>query len=234
MDGIQRSISAGHSCVRASTAAVSGGLSFASALLAGILAFAAAPSACIANISSGGFRNVPSVGQAGAGHTAIPDALAETSLHSEKSSAVRRDGRSRLTILDTVPAKNFEMRLRLKVLPGASEDVGGVAIRLTERGSYYVLKVDVARNRVTFARVADGRSTEIVGVDSNISLDAWHMFAIRAEDGQFGVSLDGHWLFTAYDQTLRQPGRVALWREPGSAMRFAPIIIEPLPITEQP
>ncbi len=126
------------------------------------------------------------------------------------------------------------MRLRLKALPGAEEDIGGVAIRLTERGSYYVLKLDVARSRVAFARVADGRSTEIIGVDLNISRDAWHTVAIRAEDGQFGVSLDGHWLFTAYDKRLRQPGRVAFWREPGSVMRFDPIIIEPLPITERP
>jgi hypothetical protein len=234
MDGIQYPISARPWFGRAATAAVSAGRSLALALFAGTLAIGAAPSAGIADIAPGGLGNVSSIGQARANLTAIPDEAAEASLDSEKSSAVRRDDRSRLTILDAIPPKNFEMRLRLKALPGTAEDIGGVAIRLTERGNYYVLKVDAARSRVAFARVADGRSTEIIGVDSTISLDTWHLVAIRAEDGQFGVSLDGHWLFTAYDKTLRQPGRVAFWNEPGSAMRFDPIIIEPLPMTEQP
>jgi hypothetical protein len=234
MDGIQHPTAAGHRSERPSAVAANVGRSLALALLAGMLAIAAGPRAAIANVSSGGVRDVPSGRQLGAGYTTIPDAQADASLKSEGTIALRRGDRSRLTILDAVPPKNFEMRLRLKALPGAAQDIGGVAIRLTERGNYYVLKIDFATSRVAFARVADGRSTEIIGVDSNLALDAWHTLAIRAEDGRFGVSLDGHWLFTAYDETLRQPGRIAFWREPGSTMQFDPIVIEPLPMTGRP
>ena len=205
------------------------------ALLLGTLGFVAAPRAGTASIVPHDIDHIPSVGQAPTDHTLIPDAPPETNLDSGKSKVMRQDDRPpHLSILDATPRKNFEMRLRLKALPGPAEDIGGVVLRLTERGNYYVLKVDVTRNRVVFARVSNGRLTEIIGVDSNISRDAWHTFAIRAEDGRFAVSLDGQWLFTAYDETLRKPGRVAFWRKPGSAMRFDPVAIEPLPANEQP
>jgi len=203
----------------------------ARALLAATLAIGAAPGIGVANVSSGTFENAPSIGSAPEGRITIPDARAQAKLEAEKSTQVRRNGRYGLTVLDTVPPKNFEMQLRVMALP-SSQGTGGVAFRMTGRGSYYALEIDAGRNRIAFARVTNGRSIEIAGVDSSIALDKWHTLAIRAEEGRFAVALDGQWLFTAYDETLRQPGRVALWRERDSAMRLDPVLIQPLPTME--
>jgi hypothetical protein len=186
-------------------------------------------------VASASAQVVPNIRQVPARDSGIPDAPAASRLEFEESGIVRPDDQARLTILDTVARKNFRIEFRLKAATGYAETLGGVAIRLTESGNYYVLKVDMVRKRIAFIRKAGGRATEIIGVDTDISPDAWFTFVIQVEDGRFAVSLDGRWLFTAYDEALRQPGRIALWRTPGSAgLRFDPVAILPLPTAGPP
>jgi hypothetical protein len=52
---------------------------------------------------------------------------------------------------------------------------------------------------------------------------------VRARDNEFVVSLDGVWVFTAFDKTLSQSGRIALWTKGDSVTRFDQIEIAPLP-----
>jgi hypothetical protein len=47
------------------------------------------------------------------------------------------------------------------------------------------------------------------------------------------VSLDGSWVFTGFDKTLSQPGRIALWTKGDSITRFDSIAITPLPAVEE-
>ena len=86
---------------------------------------------------------------------------------------------------------------------------------------------------MSFLLVSRGMATEIVGVDSDMAVDTWHSLTIRAEDERFMVSIDGNWLFTAYDPTLSRPGRIALWTNADAAIRFDRIAIAPLPVQEQ-
>jgi hypothetical protein len=52
---------------------------------------------------------------------------------------------------------------------------------------------------------------------------------VRAKDDEFVVSLDGIWVFTGFDKTLSQAGRIALWTKGDSVTRFDQIAIAPLP-----
>ena len=102
-------------------------------------------------------------------------------------------------------------------------------MRLSSLQDYYLIQVDAMRDRVLFSRVSNGASEEIVGVDADIASHSWHTLTVRAEDDEFVVSLDGSWVFTAFDKTLSQAGRIALWTKGDSVTRFDRIEIAPLP-----
>jgi hypothetical protein len=89
--------------------------------------------------------------------------------------------------------------------------------------------LDALRVRVLFSLVNDGVSNELVAVDADIASQTWHTLTVRAVGDEFVVSLDGNWVFTGFDKTLSQAGRIALWTKGDSVTRFDQIEIAPLP-----
>jgi hypothetical protein len=81
--------------------------------------------------------------------------------------------------------------------------------------------------------VSNGASKEIEAVDADIASHSWHTLTVRAKDDEFVVSLDGTWVFTGFDKTLSQAGRIALWTQGDSVTRFDSIAITPLPAAEE-
>jgi hypothetical protein len=65
------------------------------------------------------------------------------------------------------------------------------------------------------------------------ALYCWHTLTVRAKDNEFVVSLDGIWMFTAFDRTLSQAGRIALWAQGDGVTRFDSIAITPLAAAEE-
>jgi hypothetical protein len=98
-------------------------------------------------------------------------------------------------------------------LRGTSDQGGGLAVRLSSPQDYYLIQLDALRDRVVFARMSDGGLQEIVGVDADIATHDWHTLTVLAKDDEFVVSLDGSWVFTAFDK--RWPGRAASRFGPG-------------------
>jgi hypothetical protein len=121
--------------------------------------------------------------------------------------------------------KDFEVALRLK--PTSSQAKGGVALRLRTPHDYYAVQIDAMNEKVVFSRVSQGKSAEIAAVESTIG-NAWHSLNIRAQGNRFTVTLDGKWLFTAYDAVLSRPGRVALWTSRDGAVEFDGFSVKPL------
>jgi hypothetical protein len=161
--------------------------------------------------------------------TIVHDATAMAGLALEQSGAEATEDRFPLAISKTAPLKNVEVSLRLKATGGTSDRDGGIALRLRKPNNYYLVQLDALRDRVLFSLVTDGVPEEIVGVDADIASHTWHTLAVRANDDQFVVSLDGTWVFTGFDKTLFEPGRIALWTKGDSVTRFDQIEIAPLP-----
>jgi hypothetical protein len=133
-----------------------------------------------------------------------------------------------LAICQPTAPKNSDLSLRFKVLQGAHEG-GGVAFRMATPEVYYLVKIDVLRDRAALVLVNNGTEEEIVAVDADVAVNAWHTLAIRAQDDRFTVYLNGTWIFTGYDKTLAHAGRTALWAEPGGTTRFDRITMGPIP-----
>ena len=132
-----------------------------------------------------------------------------------------------LAIYSAASPKDAEISLRIKATGGTEDQGGGIVLRLTAPDSYYLVEMDARRDRVAFLRVANGATEEIVGVDADIATNEWHRLAVRAVDDEFVVSLDGAWVFTAFDKALSSAGRIALWTAADSVTRFDSITIVP-------
>jgi hypothetical protein len=161
--------------------------------------------------------------------TVVGDATAAAGLAIEQSGVQTTEDRFPLAIYKPASLKNAEISLRIYAAGGKSDQGGGVAVRLKTPENYYLVQLDALRDRVLFSLVSNGASEEIAGVDADIASHTWHTLTVRAVDDQFTVSLDGIWVFTGFDQTLSQPGRVALWTKGDSVTRFDQIEIVPLP-----
>jgi hypothetical protein len=159
----------------------------------------------------------------------IPDTTASPGTAIEYIRATTTEAAEALAICHTAALKNGDVSLRFKSNSGASHQGGGLAIRMATPKDYYLVKVDVLRNRAVLLQVSNGLEEEIVGVDADVAADVWHTLAVRAQDDRFTVYLDGAWIFTGYDKSFPHAGRIALWAEPGSATRFDRITIGPTP-----
>jgi Domain of Unknown Function (DUF1080) len=137
-----------------------------------------------------------------------------------------------LAICQSAALKNSDLSLRFKVLHGAHGG-GGVAFRMATREVYYLVKIDVLRDRALLLLVKNGTEEQIVAVDADVAANAWHTLAVRAQDDRFTVYLNGIWIFTGYDKTLAHAGRIALWAEPGSTTLFDRITMGPTPSVGQ-
>ncbi len=165
--------------------------------------------------------------------TVVGDATAAAGLAIEQSGAQTTEDRFALAISKTASLKNAEISVRLQATGGKSDRDSGLALRLRTPENYYLVELDALRDRVLFSLVNDGASNEIVAVDADIASHTWHTLTVRAVDDEFVVSLDGNWLFTGFDKTLSQAGRIALWTKGDSVTRFDSIAITPLPAAEE-
>jgi hypothetical protein len=165
--------------------------------------------------------------------TVVSDATAKSGMAVEQAGVQAAEDRYPLAIYKAASFKNAEVSLRLKTVAGKSDESGGLAVRLSSPQNYYLVQLDALRDRVLLSLVSNGISREIVGVDADIASHTWHDLTVRAKDDQFIVSLDGVWLFTGFDKTLPQAGRIALWTKGDSVTRFDSIAISPLSTSEE-
>jgi len=179
------------------------------------------------------FELSPSSKAKQASWTVVRDATAKTGVAIEQAGVKSAEDRFPLAIYKSASLKNAEISLRLNAAGGNSNQGGGVAVRLSSPQDYYLVQLDALRDRILLSRVTNGVSEEIVGVDADIASRTWHTLTIRAKDDQFIVSLDGTWMFTAFDKTPSQAGRIALWTEGDSITQFDSIAFTPLPASEE-
>jgi hypothetical protein len=163
--------------------------------------------------------------------TVVQDATAKAGLALEQSGIPGEE--DKFALYKPASLQNAEISLRLKADGGKSDRVGGVAVRMSSPQDYYLIQVDARREMVLFLRVSEGATEEVAGVDADITSHSWHTLTVRAKDDEFGVSLDGAWVFTTFDKALSQPGRIALWTKGDSVTRFDSIAIGHLSISEE-
>ena len=136
----------------------------------------------------------------------------------------RSEDRFALCVAPTA-ARDLDVSVRFHTVGGRVERVAGIAIRVVDAGTYYVVRADARQNNVRLYRVASGVATPIGNRDITVTEDDWHSLRLRAFGDIFQVSLDGARLFEASDRAIRQPGRIGLWTKSDAATHFERLMV---------
>ena len=138
------------------------------------------------------------------------------------------DDRFPLAIYRPFSGRNVYVSIRFMPVSGNIDRAGGVVVRLTSAGDYYLARANALENNVRFYRVVGGKRQMIAGVDANVPSGAWHTLGIAARDDRFIILFNGRELFGATDATFPGPGRVGLWTKADSVTWFESIRIRSL------
>jgi hypothetical protein len=138
------------------------------------------------------------------------------------------DERFPLAIYRPFSGRNVYVSIRFMPVSGKVDRAGGVVVRLTSAGDYYLARANALENNVRFYRVVGGKRLMIAGVDAPVASGTWHTLGIAARDDRFIILFNGRELFGATDAKVPGPGRVGLWTKADSVTWFESIKIKSL------
>jgi hypothetical protein len=133
-----------------------------------------------------------------------------------------------LAIYRPFSGRDVYVSIRFMPVAGKIDQAGGVVVRFTSSGDYYLARANALENNVRLYRVAGGKRRMIAGVDAHVPSGAWHTLGITARDDRFIILFNGRELFGATDATLPGPGRVGMWTKADSVTWFESIRIRSL------
>jgi hypothetical protein len=165
--------------------------------------------------------------------TIVRDPTANDGVAIEHVSTDFTEGRFPLAIYNPLSLKNLRMNARFKSVAGTMQSAG-LALRVADANNYYVVRASALETRIDLFRVLDGRMERIAGTDADVEQDHWQTLGVSVENDCFSVAFNGKLLFTAWDRSLSNDGRVGLWTEEDNVTRFADLQIEALPWSEEP
>jgi hypothetical protein len=137
----------------------------------------------------------------------------------------RTDYRFPLAIYKPYSSKDLELSVRFKAVAGTVDEAGGIAVRLSTPGDYYIARANALEDNVGFYRVVKGKREQLAGANVKVAANQWHTLALKAEGDRFTVSFDGKALISAQDGTFADAGKVALWTKADSVTYFDTISI---------
>ena len=169
-------------------------------------------------------------GEGGPGRWAVvKDETAQGGVALEQTNTERTDYRFPLAIYKPFSGSDVNVETHFKPIAGRVDRAGGIAVRLTTPSDYYVVRANALENNVRFYRVVKGNREQLAGFNTKVMSNDWHTLGLRAEGERFTVSFDGKQLFTATDDTYKDPGKVALWTKADSITRFDRLDVRQLP-----
>jgi hypothetical protein len=158
----------------------------------------------------------------------VEDASASQGKAIAQLSADPTDYRFPLAVYQPLQAQDVEASVRFKAVSGKGDQAGGLAVRLTDADSYYVVRANALEGNVNLYRVIKGRRQQMAGASAKVPSGVWHTLTLRAEGDRLSVSFDGKPLLTHSDRTFAGPGKIALWTKADSVTHFDRLEIRPL------
>jgi hypothetical protein len=142
-----------------------------------------------------------------------PKVLAQTSKD-------KTDYRFPLAVFDQPVLQDLDVVVRFKPVSGEVDRAAGIAVRLTDRDNYYVVRANALEDNVRLYRVVKGDRQQFAGANAKVPSGVWQELRLVVRGNRFEVFFEGKSLYVATDATFAAPGRVALWTKADSVTWF--------------
>jgi hypothetical protein len=148
-----------------------------------------------------------------------PKVLAQTSKD-------KADYRFPLAVFDQPVLQDVDVAVRFKPVAGEVDRAAGIAIRLTDRNNYYVVRANALEDNVRLYKVTNGDRRQFAGVSAKVPSGKWQELRLKVQGSRFEVFFEGKSLYTADDTAIVGGGRVALWTKSDSVTHFDDLRIQ--------
>jgi hypothetical protein len=131
-----------------------------------------------------------------------------------------------VAIYQPTVAADIDVSIRFRTISGKVDRAAGIALRVLDPDSYYVLRANTLENNVNFYKVIRRSRREIKGASAEVRSSFWHSVGLKVEGDRFTASFDGATLFSVTDRTFSAAGRTTLWTKADSVTWFDSIEIK--------
>jgi hypothetical protein len=130
--------------------------------------------------------------------------------------------------LDSISAKNVQLKTRFKAVSGRKDQGGGFVWRYRDAQNYYIVRANPLENNVVLYKVENGKRTDLpligkgrtYGADAKVPTNTWNELALEARQDLFIVSINGKELFRVKDATFPNAGKVGFWTKADAVTYF--------------
>ena len=148
----------------------------------------------------------------------------------EETTRDRTSDRYPLCIHDGLSAANVDVTLNFRPVDGKDDRAGGIAVRLRDADTYYVVRANALEDNVRLYHVIKGVRSQFAGKNGvKVASGQWHMLRLRLVGDAFEVFFNGQPLFTARDTRIAGAGKVAVWTKSDSVTQFGAMTVTVLP-----
>ncbi len=131
-------------------------------------------------------------------------------------------------LIHEMTATNVGVSVRFRAVSGTVDQAAGIAARLSDPETYYVVWSNALEDNVNLYHVVHGRRSQIANTSTPVASGQWHVLGLRIDGDRMTASFDGREVLTATDRTFLGPEGVALWTKADSVTHFDELIIRPL------
>jgi hypothetical protein len=137
-----------------------------------------------------------------------------------QTSTDKTDYRFPMAVFDQPVLQDLDVAVRFKPVAGEVDRAAGIAVRLTDRDNYYVVRANALEDNVRLYRVVKGDRQQFAGANVKVPSGVWQELRLVVRGNRFEVFFGGKSLYTATDATFPGTGRVALWTKADSITSF--------------
>lgn len=142
----------------------------------------------------------------------------------------RTDERYPLCIHEGLSAANVDVTVNFKPVDGKTDRAGGIAVRVRDADTYYVVRANALEDNVRLYHVLQGVRRQFAGKDGvKVASGHWHTLRLRVVGDTFEVFFNGQPMFTARDTRITAAGKVAVWTKADSLTQFGAMAVTVLP-----
>ncbi len=132
-------------------------------------------------------------------------------------------------VLDSVTARDVDLRVMFKPISGTEDQAAGLVWRYRDKDNYYVVRANALESNVVMYKLENGKRTDLdpvgagrraYGKKAIVPSGAWSELRVVVRGSLSSVSLNGEKLFDVEDTTFTGDGKVGIWTKADSVTHF--------------